>query len=364
MEQHPVPQHISSYEFHLVGDMTLKQFFQLAAGVIIALLFYASPLPGIIKWPLAFFSTLLGIALAFLPFEERPLSSWIIAFFKAIYSPTQFVWQKQAPPPSYFKPEPPGQESQPEEAYLASVPQSQEESIFEQAERAFLTRVNSLFRAQPQQQAQEPEVVTVYQNIPAVSQSAPPQPKPTPQPTPEPQPQQQPSAPRPELQVPVVEPIKVEEDASQQQEAKQQEEKSKTQPQATVSPSLVGQQVSPPAAQQAQFTPEAAPPAPLDTPNTIVGQVLTASGKIIEGAILEIVDENNLPVRALKSNKLGHFMSVTPLKDGGYMIHVEKEGFTFEPVKFTAKGEPSEPILITAKEAQSANDQTGPSTTT
>ena len=48
MQQHPVPQHISNYEFKLVGDMTLKQFFQLAGGILVALIFYATPLPGII----------------------------------------------------------------------------------------------------------------------------------------------------------------------------------------------------------------------------------------------------------------------------------------------------------------------------
>jgi len=31
MEQHPIPQQISSYEFKLVGEMTLKQFLK-AAG--------------------------------------------------------------------------------------------------------------------------------------------------------------------------------------------------------------------------------------------------------------------------------------------------------------------------------------------
>src|SRR3989344_8487039 len=94
MEQHPVPQHISSYEFRLIGDMTLKQFFQVAGGFIIALLFYASPLPGIIKWFFIIFFSLLGLALAFLPLEGRPLEMWIFAFFRAVYSPTKFSWKQ------------------------------------------------------------------------------------------------------------------------------------------------------------------------------------------------------------------------------------------------------------------------------
>ncbi len=34
MEQHPIPQQISSYQIKLVGDMTLKQFFQVKAAMI------------------------------------------------------------------------------------------------------------------------------------------------------------------------------------------------------------------------------------------------------------------------------------------------------------------------------------------
>lgn len=94
MEQHPIPQNISSYQFRLVGDMTLKQFFQLAGGVLVGLIFYSLPLLAIIRWPLAILSVIIGIGLAFFPLEERPLEKWIFAFFKSIYSPTIFYWQK------------------------------------------------------------------------------------------------------------------------------------------------------------------------------------------------------------------------------------------------------------------------------
>jgi len=36
MEQHPIPQQISSYQFKLVGDMTLAQFGKAAGGIVIA----------------------------------------------------------------------------------------------------------------------------------------------------------------------------------------------------------------------------------------------------------------------------------------------------------------------------------------
>jgi hypothetical protein len=43
-EQHPIPQQISAYHFRLVGDMTLKQFFEVAGGAIIALIIYSTNL--------------------------------------------------------------------------------------------------------------------------------------------------------------------------------------------------------------------------------------------------------------------------------------------------------------------------------
>lgn len=95
MEQHPVPQPITSYEFRLVGDMTIKQFGKLAAGVILALITYAVNPPGFIKWPLIVLFTGIGFGMAFVPFEGRPLDAWIVAFFKRIYSPTLFIWQSK-----------------------------------------------------------------------------------------------------------------------------------------------------------------------------------------------------------------------------------------------------------------------------
>ena len=103
MEQHPIPQQISSYQFKLVGDMTLKQFFQVAGGIIVSLIFYSTPLHPLIKWPFILFSAGMGAALAFLPFQERPLERWIFAFFRSIYSPTLYYWKKTDKPEVNFE---------------------------------------------------------------------------------------------------------------------------------------------------------------------------------------------------------------------------------------------------------------------
>src|SRR5581483_6076929 len=144
MEQHPVPQNISSYQFHLVGDMTLKQFLELAGGVLVGVLFYATSLPGIIKWPLILISAGIGAALAFVPFEERPLEQWIVAFFRSVYSPTLFHWEKVTGV-KYFQ-----DESTQAPAEGQSVKASPFQNVpflnkLESSENSYLSRLTNLF---------------------------------------------------------------------------------------------------------------------------------------------------------------------------------------------------------------------------
>ena len=95
MEPHPIPQNITSFEFRLIGDMTLKQFLYLAAGLGTAYLLYATIYFSypIIILPLIIISILFGVSFAFLPILDMPLDHWIKAFFSATYSPTKGRWQ-------------------------------------------------------------------------------------------------------------------------------------------------------------------------------------------------------------------------------------------------------------------------------
>ncbi len=95
MEQHAVPRNISSFQFHLIGDMTLRQFGYMAGGAIVGFVVYkALPVPGPIAFGAAAMCALVGFAFAFVPIQERPLDRWILAFIKSILSPTQYVWHK------------------------------------------------------------------------------------------------------------------------------------------------------------------------------------------------------------------------------------------------------------------------------
>ncbi len=95
MENHPIPQDITGFQFKLIGDMTVKQFAYIAVGVLIGWFFYITPLNNLIKIPLAVSFIAFGVALAFVPVQGRPLDTMIANFFKAVFSPTQYIYQKQ-----------------------------------------------------------------------------------------------------------------------------------------------------------------------------------------------------------------------------------------------------------------------------
>lgn len=94
MEQHPIPQDVTGFQFKLIGDMTIKQFAYLAAGVVLAWIMFSLPLFWLIKWPLIFLFGMLGVALAFIPVEGRPFDVMLTNFIKAIITPNQYVFQK------------------------------------------------------------------------------------------------------------------------------------------------------------------------------------------------------------------------------------------------------------------------------
>lgn len=294
MEQHPVPQHIASYEFRLVGDMTIRQFVQLAAGVGVALIFYATPLPAYFKWPLIFFSGFLGFAFAFMPIEERPLSQWVVAFFKAIFSPTLYTWKKKTTVLDFFRLKgiglTPGKMAAPIPSpdkkqlgeYLATLPAAKTEDDWGTKEEQFMKQIASLFQG-----ATLPATTSLPLREPAVSgQPLPPFPSPAP-------PKQ--------------------------------------------------------AVVEAKLSTQLPIPAPPTRPNILVGMVTDKKGEIIEGAILEIRNSQKIPVRALRTNRLGQFQIATALENDAYEIEVEKEGFQFDIIKIEAKGEIIKPIEIKAK---------------
>lgn len=309
MEQHLIPQQISSYEFRLVGDMTLKQFAEVAGGCLLAIILYASPLPGYIKWPFVLLFAIAGIGMAFVPIEERPLETWVLAFLKTVYSPTQFLWRKGAEIPEVFEERAvavapiapilaPGGDKKRLAEYLSTL--AEEKNILDEREKFLLDQVNDLFSITA---APLPTTVTI-----------------------QPAPPKEPSR-----------PIETDEEMMAQ---------------------ILPRYVPPPLTSRplqeekkttsADFSPEIPMPSIPEIPNILVGMVLDKGGKIVEGAILEIRDNQGNPVRALRTNKLGQFRIATPLTKDTYEIETEKEGLIFDVIKVTLKGEIIQPIKIQA----------------
>lgn len=95
MDNHPIPQDITGFQFKLIGNMTVKQFIYLAVGTVIAwLFFFILPLPSLIRWPIALFAIGLGGGIAFVPIDGRPMDQMFVNLIKAILAPTQYVYDK------------------------------------------------------------------------------------------------------------------------------------------------------------------------------------------------------------------------------------------------------------------------------
>lgn len=327
MEQHPVPQQISSYEFRLVGDMTLRQFFQVGGGCVIALIFYASRLPWYLKWPFVFLFALLGVAAAFLPLEERPLQTWILAFFKAVYSPTQYLWRKKPKTPEFLEKRP----SIPKAAPPARVP----------ADRTKLTEyLETLPVPKSPLDQKEEGFVNQIQNLFSLT-SLPPSVAPEVKPLPE---EEKPAGIKiRKLRGPFV----VEVEGKVPTEMPRIEEVPQVAPMPKISPLTKPIREKKPTT-PAKFFPEIPMPEPPSIPNILVGMVFDQEGKIVENAIMEIRDNEGNPVRALKTSKLGQFRIATPLANGTYEIETEKEGLKFDIVKVSLTGEVIQPIEIHA----------------
>lgn len=297
IEQHPLPQDVTGYRFRLIGDMTLKQFLYLGVAVLLTLLIHNLPLPFFFRYPLEILLLLLGIGLAFVPVEGRPLDKWLIAFIKSIYSPTQYVWKKQT--------------------FSSSVSPS-------------------LSQPQQQKQPSSPSKPTFP------SPSTPSSPPSTPPPPPPPKKKVSISSPLPKsTPVPSTKPISVPSSTHKKLPPKPQPKS--VSPVSPPSPKPQKEKVSSPSPTTnlpIPFTPT--------TPNTLVGLTLTPDGHILDTALIEII-HHGLTVRATKSNKLGQFLFAKPLENGLYQIKTEKPNFNFSTYSIKLEGNIIKPLKIQAQ---------------
>lgn len=283
MKQHPIPQDITNYKFHLIGSMTLKQFAELAVAVVIAFIIYKTNLIGIVKWPLIFIVVGLGAMIAFVPIEERPLDHWIKTFFKNIYKPTKFFWKKANKIPDFFNykitstnneffaPDinlNPARKQRIFE-YLKSIPEEEKNvNQFDLEEKQRVSAVLSEF--------DKVEVAPSEINIEIQEQE------------------------KPNLQTRVRK-LKAPEKIAEEKEY---------------------------------------------LPNQISGSIINGEGEVVTQAIVEIKDQNNQSVRVLKSDENGEFLTNRPLENGVYQIVVEKDGLNFPTLEVELSGQKIKPLVI------------------
>ncbi len=346
MEQHPIPQNISSYEFRLVGDMTLKQFFQLSGGIIVGLIIFRLPLYGIVKYPLIFISVFTGVAMAFIPLNGRPFGRWITAFLRAIYSPTEFEWAPSIPPTNTAQTNPTTNQTvtspttttsaAPVSTPPISAPPPPPPVQTTPPTAAIPTSTSGvLLTAEVIPDTEAPKTsLPIKPNQTEFHDASSFQPPPPPPPAP--------AAPSKPIETPVFQNQPTIPDVSPAPI-------STTPPQSTILPKI---KTAP-----APSTPTATNTNLLYTPtiaNIISGLVTKPNSDPLESAIIEIIDsQTSIPARALRTNRLGQFQIATPLAVGKYVIQTEKDSYIFDPVSIDINNTIIQPIIISAK--QNAN---------
>jgi len=352
MKQHPVPQHIASYQFRLVGQMTLKQFLELAGGIVIGFIIYSLDISPIFKWPLVLFTSLGGIALAFLPFEERSLDQWVINFFKSVYSPTQYIWKKKPSLPAIFRKTSSkktkktskkieAKDKKRLEKYLETLPSSPSHiNKIEEKEFAHLKKISQLLGAP------EPKKSSPLSSPPPSSFSLKTKPGDI---------RVRKLRTKKEVGIPLTKPVQIKK-TSQADKPSVSPTTEEKKPVVEAAPPLAppilvdssySHKLKPSVA--AQFSTTLPIPQTPNTANIVVGMVLNEFNKIIPNALIEITNQKGETVRALKTNKLGQFFCASPLKEGIYQIKIEHPDYKFDIMELKTKGEIIPPIKIKSK---------------
>lgn len=372
MESHPIPQDVTNFQFKLIGEMTVKQFAYLAAGIILGWIFFSVDLSLLIKVPLGVFFVLSGTALSFLPIDGRPMDAMILYFIEALFAPNQYVFQKVGRPLFLALPKQKekavakrhGLTPEQLQTLLSQIPKTTRNPLDEKEESFFhsLSLTPSTLPVMPQpaglgaipathlspvpSQKTEEQKKEVLEKTPAmpiasaalqsVSLTALQPLKPMPAPITD-----LPASVPPIQHSPIKE--TVQQYIPKTQQAKQQlAARPLTQPKAAQplqkSMPLVRKNVGIP------LTP--------DSPNVLVGIVKDPRGNILPNMLVEVQDKEGNPVRAFKTNALGQFASATALLNGVYEITAEDpEGkHSFDTTGLVAKGAIIPPLEIVSRD--------------
>lgn len=389
MDNHPIPQDITGFQFKLIGKMTIKQFVYVAIGAVFAWLFiFILNAPALIKLPLAFISITIGVVIAFVPVDGRPMDLMIRNFITALLAPTQFIYQKGGSAGS---------------SQNIPVPTP---TINTQPTQTTNTTPNATTLSTP---AQVPQVAQQQ-----VSAAAPPaQMSTTQNPPPVVFPDSKPPTPEPKIEVKkqpdtninkAIDEIDEKEQLKKQVEQlqKQLSENKQTSAQQAPTPQpvtseeqknlekmlaestrqrealekqILEMKAKQEAAGKDKFAPSEAKPQQItqrvkrvptnmassvgipsvpDAPNLITGIVKDPRGNPIQNILIEVKDMDSNPVRAFKTNALGKFASATSLSNGKYVIAFEDPGekHKFDNVELELVGNNLMPLEVTSVDSR------------
>ncbi len=97
MEQHPVPRQITTFEFKLIGFMTIRQFgYVILGGVFGYAAFLIVPI-FILNYIAGILLFCASLAFAFFRVNDRPLDVFVRNLYTRVNSPTQYTFHKNNP---------------------------------------------------------------------------------------------------------------------------------------------------------------------------------------------------------------------------------------------------------------------------
>lgn len=395
MDNHPIPQDVTGFQFRLIGNMTVKQFAYVAAGTVLAAIFYYAPFPVIMKIIFIPLCGGAGAALAFLPIEGRPLDVMVSYFIKDLISPTQYLYHKtggrlaisvvQVHSTNKQKDERQLEKKEHEEKAKVRAKQlsrflkgssAHHRSQLDQKEDLYLQAVfdptvkTEILTAEEEQQkslralpteealrvkaAQSPEDMEhqLEKEAAAIKREL--------------QKAREEEQQKEQLHQPVMEVHEHVEELNAQlleiQEHKKQLEqelvKLKEQLEKHAPKKVATEPVEPlqpsdnvrsiPAAKAQSLGLPALP----DVPNIVIGIIKDSRGNVLPNILVDIKDTGGNPVRAFKTNALGQFASATPLPKGTYTLEFEDTRgiHNFEIVSIEAQDEIMSPLEIISQD--------------
>lgn len=390
---HPIPQDVTGFQFKLIGNMTVKQFAYLAAGCLMGVMFFYSPMFIVFKLLLITIFSGLGAALAFLPIEGRPMDLMVSNFFKDLFSPTQYMYQKMGGqlaisaismhPHVNTKKEKHTKDHENTQLerevrlneFLSHVVKKGRDKlderedyllagIFDPGSRPQLLsilddatlsghslseeeamRVKMISSPQEAEQLLDREAKAIKEELEQAVQRE--------------EEQKRAHHVEPEVHVHVGDLEKQLQDIMAQKIQLEHELlKLKAQPHTLNAPTITTSGGLKPSENVRIVPTDKASgiglPSLPDVPNVVIGIVRDPRGNVLSNILVEIKDSGGNPVRAFKTNGLGHFASATQMASGTYTIEFEdpKGKQQFEKVQIEVKGEIMLPIEIISHDAR------------